>query len=294
MDFSVDHLEAFVAAADCGSFSAAARRLNRAQSAVSNAVANLEVDTGVQLFDRQSKYPQLTSEGKILLRDARIILARCNDFVHRAYAFGEEVDARICIGIDEIIPQAFLTSILKQFNDHFPETELEILYGALKDIQTLVEQGRADIGLLVPLTLPEQCVCSRLLTYMSFCPVVGVNHPLAQLAEVTVADLSAYRQLVITSRGGERELEESIYSSRPWMIESTALIHQLVRQGLGYAFLPHFLVEEEIKTGDLVHLTQIFENQAMQIPVYSIWSANHSFGKAGQWFMTQFGEIECS
>lgn len=293
MDFSVDHLEAFVTAADCGSFSAAARRLNKVQSAVSSAVANLEIDTGVQLFNRQGKYPQLTAEGEILLREARVILARCSDFIHRAYAFGEEVDARICIGVDEIIPQSFIISTLNQFNDRFPETELEILYGALKDIQTLVAQGRADIGVLVPLSLPEQCVCSRLLTYMSFCPVVSVDHPLAKLTEINAADLSAHRQLVITSRGGERELEEGIYSSRPWMIENTALIHQLVCQGVGFAFLPSFLVDAEIRAGALVHLPLFLEKQVQQIPVYSIWSATHSFGNAGQWLMTQLAEIDC-
>ncbi|MCD6527256.1 MAG: LysR family transcriptional regulator [Desulfuromonas sp.] len=293
MNFSVDHLESFVAAAECGSFSAAGRRLQKAQSAVSTAVANLEIDTGVQLFDRRGKYPVLTCEGEILLRDARIILARCSEFQNRAYAFGEEIDARICLGIDEIIPQNFLIDLLQQFNHQFPETELEILYGTLKDIQTMVEQGRADMGLLVPLTFPDQCVMSRLLTYMTFSPVVAANHPLAEMKQITPADLSPYRQLVITSRGGERELEEVIYSSRPWMIESTVLIHDLVRKGVGYSFLPRYLVDGEINAGTLVHLPLVMEKNAPQVSVFSIWPAARSFGKAGQWLLEELSTIEC-
>lgn len=293
MNFSVDHLESFVAAAQCGSFSAAGRQLHKAQSAVSTAVANLEIDTGVQLFDRRGKYPRLTVEGEILLRDARIILARCNDFQSRATAFGEEVDARICIGVDEIIPQHFLIEVLQQFDQHFPETELEILYGTLKDIQIMVEQGRADMGLLVPLTFPDQSVKSRLLTYMSFSLVVAAGHPLAQLKQISLADLAPYRQLVVTSRGGERELEEVIFSSRLWMLESTPLIHDLVRKGVGFSYLPSFLVDEELQAGTLVQLPLVMEKRSHQIPVYSIWPSARSFGRAGQWLLEALSDIEC-
>ncbi|AOW48278.1 hypothetical protein A4R89_01350 [Acetobacter ascendens] len=63
MNVSLEQLEAFVATADAGSFSAAARRLGRAQSAISTHVANLEVDLGLELFLRTGRTPVLTPEG---------------------------------------------------------------------------------------------------------------------------------------------------------------------------------------------------------------------------------------
>src|SRR6266516_2850405 len=67
---SLDQLRTFIAAADEGSFSAAGRKLRRAQSVVSQTLANLEAQLGVKLFDRSSRYPKLTDQGRSLLIDA--------------------------------------------------------------------------------------------------------------------------------------------------------------------------------------------------------------------------------
>lgn len=57
---SLEHFKALLATAETGSFSAAARRLGKAQSVVSAAIANLEIDLGLALFDRSGRYPVLT------------------------------------------------------------------------------------------------------------------------------------------------------------------------------------------------------------------------------------------
>lgn len=63
MRYSPEALTAFVEAVDCGSFSAAARRLRKSQSTISTAIANLEADLGVTLFDRATRQPTLTPQG---------------------------------------------------------------------------------------------------------------------------------------------------------------------------------------------------------------------------------------
>ena len=73
---TLDQLRTFIAAVDEGSFSAAGRKLRRAQSVVSQTLANLEAQLGVKLFDRTARYPQLTDAGKSLLLDARPWLTR--------------------------------------------------------------------------------------------------------------------------------------------------------------------------------------------------------------------------
>ena len=76
MSVSLDQLQAFVAAAETGSFSAAARKLRRAQSVVSTHVANLEADLGLELFRREGRNPSLTRAGQRLLQEARVVLER--------------------------------------------------------------------------------------------------------------------------------------------------------------------------------------------------------------------------
>jgi len=64
---SLDQLHGFIAAAEEGSFSGAGRRLHRAQSVISQTIANLEGQMGVALFDRSGRYPALTEAGRLLL-----------------------------------------------------------------------------------------------------------------------------------------------------------------------------------------------------------------------------------
>src|ERR1700722_20567035 len=70
---SLDQLRTFIAAADEGSFSAAGRRLRRAQSVVSQTLGKLEGQLGVKLFDRRGHLPVLTDQGRALLADARAV-----------------------------------------------------------------------------------------------------------------------------------------------------------------------------------------------------------------------------
>src|ERR1700756_4062730 len=81
---SLDQLRTFIAAADEGSFSAAGRRLGRAQSVVSQTMANLESQLGVRLFESRGGYPAFTAEGRTLLADARGIAGNMDLFKARA------------------------------------------------------------------------------------------------------------------------------------------------------------------------------------------------------------------
>ena len=67
MSYSPEALEAFAQIAELGSFSAAARRLGKSQSTISEAIARLEIDLGLELFDRSSRQPVLTEAGKVML-----------------------------------------------------------------------------------------------------------------------------------------------------------------------------------------------------------------------------------
>src|SRR5436190_11827986 len=81
---TLDQLRTFVAAVDEGSFSAAGRKLRRAQSVVSQTLANLEAQLGVKLFDRTARSPRLTDEGQSLLPDARSVADNVDEFKARA------------------------------------------------------------------------------------------------------------------------------------------------------------------------------------------------------------------
>ena len=87
MEWSLEQIRVFVSVAEQRSFSAVARESRRAQSAVSSAVALLEADLGVSLFDRSSgRQPRLTEAGSALLEEARELLRQCDRLDGRAMA----------------------------------------------------------------------------------------------------------------------------------------------------------------------------------------------------------------
>lgn len=98
----MDQLEAFVSAAEKGSFSAAGRALRKAQSAVSTQVSNLETDLGVMLFNRAGRNPSLTAAGERLLAEARLILDRREHLIGIAASFEAHTEKRLVVA--EIAP----------------------------------------------------------------------------------------------------------------------------------------------------------------------------------------------
>ena len=97
---TLDQMRVLVAVAEAGSFSAAARRLSRVQSAISQAVQAMETTLGVQLFDRSTKRPTLTDSGAAILEDARAIVRGATALRARAQSIASDVEAELTLAVD--------------------------------------------------------------------------------------------------------------------------------------------------------------------------------------------------
>ena len=117
---SLDQLRGFIAAVDEGSFSAAARKLQRAQSAVSELVSSLEDQMGVILFDRSGRYPKLTTEGAVLLADARGVVAGLEFMKARAKGIAAGLEPELSVVVDVCFPMTAITEAAKEFRERFP------------------------------------------------------------------------------------------------------------------------------------------------------------------------------
>src|SRR5258708_26667400 len=101
---SHDQLRTFLAAVDEGSFSAASRKLLRAQSVVSETISKLEEQIGLQLFDRAGRYPKLTAAGSAVLGDARSIIPGVDLLKARAEGKSGGLGPELPVGIDVFHP----------------------------------------------------------------------------------------------------------------------------------------------------------------------------------------------
>src|SRR6266852_8700019 len=193
---SLDQLRTFIAAADEGSFSAAGRRLRRAQSVVSQTLANLEGQLGVKLFDRSARLPLLTDQGRALLVDARAVAGDVDLFKARAKSLAGGLEPELSVAVDVVFPLAPFTAAVAAFQKEFPATLLRFDVESSAVIEPVLE-GRCAVGVMASSQVaPPQLTRERLLAVTTPL-VVSPQHPLATHgAPIPTAVLAEHIQLV--------------------------------------------------------------------------------------------------
>jgi len=283
MKFSLEYLEAFDAAAETGSFSAAARKQGKAQSRISTAIANLEIDLGLTLFDRSRKYPTLTPAGERLLKLARDIINRCKGLSEQANLLAEGEQPLLSVAVDDLIPSKLLAKIFENFGHAFPETDLEIFMGVMGDVGEMVKSGRAHVGIELPTGTPTAGCNWRLLGRMNFMMVTASSHPLARMKHISPEDLAPYRQLVTVSRGGHREPESFLFGDRCWMCENSQMIRDLVLRGQGWGELAHYQVAGDLAAGLLVRLPVTSGKELNSSDICLVWKKGSTLSRTSEW-----------
>ncbi|KGK02375.1 LysR family transcriptional regulator [Pseudoalteromonas tetraodonis] len=258
MNWTLDQLLAFVTAAELGSFSAAARQLHKAQSRISSAIANLELDLGFELFDRSSKYPALTPLGKEMLVEAQVVLNQCLRLNSRALSAANKEPISLRIALDETLPLETIHSIFSQVGELFPNTHLVITNGSHDDIATAIANQKADIGFIVSNSILPPELTLQSLGYFKKNLIIAKKHPLAKEDVLTLSQLQQYRQFVLCNRSGENR--ESALSPEHWDLDSYYLICELVTQNQGWAIVPEHIAKahwffEHIKIAKVDFLT---------------------------------------
>lgn len=285
---NMENFRAFVLAAELGSFSAAARQMGKAQSAVSTAIANLEVDADVQLFDRSGRNPVLTEAGAALLPNAKGILLGNKEFLARATSMSEGVEGHLCLAVEQGISINPLLNMLHDFGSTFAHVSLEIITPDPTDMAVLLKRGRAELGLMIEQESYPSGFQFRGVGYSRTVPVAARAHPLAELAQVRHADLRKYRELVPRSRpASETGRPGHRKSPSVWYAENPMLVLELVGQGFGWAELPHSILAGRLRTGDLAQLNYAFQQSDILNGVDAVWTEQRALGVAGQWMLNQ-------
>tara|TARA_R100000687_G_scaffold83686_1_gene88765 strand:- start:1435 stop:2334 length:900 start_codon:yes stop_codon:yes gene_type:complete len=287
-----DQMQAFVLAAELGSFSAAARRLGKAQSAISTAIANLEIDAGVDLFDRQGRSPILTQQGKALLPHAKSVLLGNQEFFAKAGSMVEGTEAHLCIAIEHGISFRPLMDVFDQFNSKFSQVTLEILRPGPGATATLLKEGRADLGLMIEQESYPTGFQFRGVGHSKVVPVCAPIHPLSNLTQVGFHDLRRHRQLIPHSQSlsmGEHPIEPK--GTSIWYVESPSLIVDLVLQGIGWSELSLSVVANHLRGGSLTQLNYAFQQSDILEGIDVVWTEQKALGGAAHWLKDRLMEL---
>jgi DNA-binding transcriptional LysR family regulator len=288
---SLDQLRTFIAAADEGSFSAAGRRLRRAQSVVSQTLANLEGQLGLKLFDRSARYPVLTDQGRALLTDARAVAGNMDLFKARAKSLAGGLEPELSVVIDFMFPGEPFIAAVAAFQVQFPATSLSLHIDTWTDVLEPVLDGRCALGVMGPLpNVPPQLTRERLLT-VRLVMVVSPRHPLAsRRAPIPTAALAEHVQLLHTDISDlSQARERGVLSPKVWRLGNLRAKHTFLRAGFGFGIVPLHLVEADLASGELVQL-KVEEAPPESHHLSVIYRTDSPPGPAGRWFMDRLKE----
>lgn len=291
---TLDQLRMLVAIAETGSFSAAARRVGRAQSAVSHAVATLEGQLDVVLFDRTEKKPRLTPIGEAVLADARLTLARMEALKARARGLAQGLEAEVGVAVTVLCPMRPLLAVLERFAREFPKVGLELFVEEIGGSAILVHERVCGIGIAGTPSLRMVKAGDLVARPMGRIEIVSVarpDHPLAQLdIEPSDLTLNEHRQLVPTSRA--RQPYPNTLAREVWRVADLHTRREMILSGLGWGTVPLTLVEDDLAAGRLVRLNiPTRPDELMHVDLFAIHRSDTAIGLAGQWLLKQFEEM---
>lgn len=288
---TLDQMRILVAVAETGSFSAAARRLGRVQSAVSQAVNTLEEVLGVPLFDRAGKTPRLTSAGTVILKDARRLIDGARTMKARAASIMSDIEPELTLAVDATFPNDLLMASLKALSLEFPQMPVSVFTEGLGGAEQRLRDGLVSFAIYPIDATGARDLAADFLTEIALVPVVAVDHPLAsEAAPIARETLEPHVQLVLTdrsptlnSRGG------GIVSHHIWRFADLATRLEFLLAGFGWCNMPVHMVAEHIAAGRLKRL-ETAEHSAIEFHVHVVHERGREIGRAGRWLIADLRE----
>jgi DNA-binding transcriptional LysR family regulator len=284
---SLDQLRTFIAAADERSFSAAGRRLRRAQSVVSQTLANLEGQLGVKLFDRSGHLPVLTDQGRALLANARAVACDIDLLKARAKSLAGGLEPELSVAVDVMFPVATFTAAVAAFQKEFPATLLRFDIESSAVIEPVLDR-RCAIGVVGSWALAPPQLTHEVLRTVKVPTVVSPQHPLAthrgriprtvlaehiQISHIDPGDIS----LVFGAR---------INYPKVWRLSHLGAKLAFLRAGFGFGGMPLHAIEADLASGALVQITpEDAPTGGHTVEMWAVYRNDSPPGPAGRWFI---------
>lgn len=286
---TLDQLRTFIAAVDEGSFSAAGRKLRRAQSVVSQTLANLEAQLGLKLFDRSARYPRLTDEGRSLLPDARALADDIDGFKARAHAMREGLEPELSVAMEVMYPMEALTRAATHSRKMYPHTPLRIYVEALGGVIKPVLDRQCSIGVIGSLPdVPDELQTETLLN-LPFVTVVSPTHRLAKKRGLVSASMiSKHVQLVLTDRTElTKGRDFGVLSPLTWRLADLGAKLAFLKAGLGWGHMPLHMAQADLDSGTLVRIRVDGVPHQVVMPMKVVYRKDAPPGPAARTFIAQ-------
>lgn len=243
MQPSIRQLKAFVAIAEFGSFIEASEHLHMSQPALSIAIRKLEELVGGLLFNRSPRGIQLTPEGKFFLPTARRLIGDWDDALGDLGELFNKQRGKVTLAALPTLAAGFLPAVLADYRQRYPNIAISVHDVLASQVDDLVSDHRADIGLSVQ-PLRAEATSFEPLVQDHFVGVCPDGHPLLEQETICWKELLAYPIIGVSRLSSTREAIENVLRTLDIEMDLMCEVSQIgtagrmVAAGLGVTALP--------------------------------------------------------
>lgn len=254
-NLNLDHLQAFVAVVERGSFSAAADQLHLTQPAVSLRILQLEKNLGVTLIERVGRRPQPTAAGAELMAHVGAIDTAVTTAVEAVGQYTGTTTGRIRLGTGATACIYLLPPLLKDLRRTYPRLEITVTTANTDDIVTAIMENRLDIGLV---TLPVSGRSLEIIPTVKDEFLLVAPPDMKLPARITPGALSDTPVLLFEQGANTRRIIDKWFAHKdikpvPIMaLGNVEAIKELVAAGLGCGIIPALALRREQKRDDII------------------------------------------
>ena len=268
------YLDAFIAAADEGSFSAAARRLGLTPAAVSKSVAQLEARLGVRLFQRSTRSLALTTDGERLHAQVRLPWSEIGDALTDLRQGAGKPAGTLRVSLAYTVGREYFVPMMAEFVRRYPDVVPDLHFDN-RQVDLVAEGFDVAIGGGIELT---DALVARELARLRIVLVASPAYLAAAPVPAHPSELARHRGLLRRSLGSGRLVpwslkneagEELVAGVRPVMVlDDPEAIARAAADGMGIAMLPMPHALPMLERGELVRVLPDWHADALPLSIY--------------------------
>lgn len=264
------------AVVDAGGYAQAADLLNKSQSSLNHAVAKLQYQLGVELLEVKGRKAFLTPAGEVMLRRSRLLTQQIEDLELLASNINVGWEPEIRIAVELVYPKQILYRALAKFHPISRGSRIQIIDTVITGSTEMILEHKADLVIAASPSVPKGYI-GEPLTVIQMVPVVGKNHQLAQQPELDLNELSQHLQIVIRDTASKPKDVGWLRAEQRWTVNNFFEAVDILKNGIGFCWLPEHLIDGLLKQGVLIRLT-IAQSSARIVPLALVTPKEETLG----------------
>ncbi|RZG88122.1 LysR family transcriptional regulator [Acinetobacter venetianus] len=284
MRLNREQLELILEIIDRGNFSAAARALNRVPSAVSMAIANLEAELNLKLFERSKNHLEPTEVALSIEPHARLIVTKMRQLDMHLTELSTGLETRISIGIAADMNQRYLLAGIEQLIQLYPLLNIEMVCAPQQELKARLQNNEIDLYVAYSSSELDKNERFRLLGVEKFVAAISPKdaQQLKDHDKNELTMLSELRQIIVASKHYPLPDRRVLVSDAYWYSDNLAIAINMVEQGMGWGNFPLSIVSEHFSKQSLIRLEFSDTTNGLDMPIHAIWPSYKPLSKTLQ------------